>query len=131
VNGSRFVFPSSFHGPVHEQELVGRLARDVHLREHLDLLRLAVFEDDEIVGLEVLDEFAFVVGDDRVDLDVVDLGLEDDRGLARACGGAGWAWEPALGAAGPICCADGPAASSVDTRRVTESARRISKLNRS
>ncbi len=44
-------------------------------------LRLAPFEDLEVVFGEVADEVALLVGDDRVDLDVVDLDLEGNRRL--------------------------------------------------
>ena len=45
-----------------------------------DLLRLAVFEHLEIGRGQVRDDVALRVGDDRVELDVVDFGAEDDRG---------------------------------------------------
>ena len=55
------------------------LDRDLDVREHVDLLRLAVFEHLEVVSREARDEVALLVGDDHVDVDVVDLDLEGDR----------------------------------------------------
>ena len=44
-------------------------------------LRLALLEDLEVVFGQVADEVALLIGDDRVDLDVVDLDLEGNRRL--------------------------------------------------
>ena len=52
-----------------------------------DRLRLAVLEDLEVFLLQVADEVALLVGDQGVDLDVVDLDLEGRRLLAAAAGG--------------------------------------------
>ena len=60
------------------EEALGPLDRDVDLGEQLDLLRLAVLEDLEVVLGQPRDEVALRVGDERVHLDVVDLGLEGD-----------------------------------------------------
>ena len=81
------------------------LDRDVHLRENVDLLRLAVLEDLEILARQALDDVALVVGDDGVHLDVVDLDPEGDGRLARCgavagCGGRARRRGPAGTAAG-------------------------------
>ena len=57
----------------------GRLDRQLDVREHLDLLRLAVLEDFEVVARQAGDEVALLIGDDRVDVDVVHLDLKGDR----------------------------------------------------
>ena len=46
-------------------------------------LRLSLLRDHEVVFGQVADEVALLVGDDRVDLDVVDLDLEGNRRLVR------------------------------------------------
>ena len=62
------------------------------MREDRHRLRLPVLEDLEVVLRQVADEVALRVGDDGVDLDVVDLDLEGDRRLrVPAAGGAGCA----------------------------------------
>ena len=60
-------------------------------------LRLAVFEDLEVFLLQIADVIAARVGDERVDLDVVDLDLEGRRRCVPGAAGAGpaGAW-PAL-----------------------------------
>ena len=65
-----------------EQRPIGALDGNVHQRERADRLGLAVLEDLEIFLLQVADVGALLVGDDDVDLDVVDLHLEG-RGLRR------------------------------------------------
>jgi hypothetical protein len=52
------------------------LDRQIDQGEGADRLALAVFEDLEVFFLEVADELALAVGDERVDLDVLDLGFE-------------------------------------------------------
>src|SRR5439155_25824236 len=49
--------------------------------EGVDLLRLVVFADVEVGFLKVVDRVALLVGDDDVDADVVDAGLENRRRL--------------------------------------------------
>ena len=55
------------------------LDRDLDVREHVDFLRLAVFEHLEVFSREAGDEIALLVGHDDVDVDVVHLDLEGDR----------------------------------------------------
>ena len=62
-----------------EERPLDALDRDVDEREGADRLRLAILEDLEVFLLEVADEPALLVGDDGVDLDVVDLELEGRR----------------------------------------------------
>ena len=59
--------------------------REVDQREGGDGLRLPVFEDLEIVFHQTADEFTVAIGDDRVDLDVIDGDAERGslRGLCR------------------------------------------------
>ena len=59
-----------------EQRPIGALDRDVHHAEGGDGLRLAVLEHLEVFLLQVADELALLVGNDRVHLDVLDLRLE-------------------------------------------------------
>ena len=66
-----------------KQRALGALDRDVDERERRDLLRLAVFEDLEVAGLEVGDELALRVEHARVDFDVVHFRAERDRRLLR------------------------------------------------
>ena len=66
-----------------KERTLGALDRDVDEREGRDLLRLAVLEDLEVVRREVGDRRSLRVGDDRIDLDVVDFDAEGDRGLIR------------------------------------------------
>ena len=60
-------------------EAIQALDRDHDLREEGHLLQLAVFVDLEILAGEALHEVGALVGDDRVDLDVLDLGPEGHR----------------------------------------------------
>ena len=53
------------------------------MREGGDRLRLPVLEHLEIFLLEIADETSLPVGDDGVDLDVVDAELERRRLLGR------------------------------------------------
>ena len=62
---------------------IGALDRDVDDRERRERLRGAVLEDLEIVLGQRVYETPLAVGDVRIDLDVVDLDLERDRGLRR------------------------------------------------
>src|SRR6185503_10939273 len=67
---------------------------DVDLGEEVDLLRLAVFEDGEVLALQVAHGLVVAVGDDGVHLDVSDLDREGDGGQrarrrARRCGRRG------------------------------------------
>ena len=71
-------------------------------------LRLAVFDDLEVVLRQVPDEVALRIGDDGVDLDVVDLDLEGDGGRLRSGRGGG------AGA----CCAPTTPAAAATARRV-------------
>ena len=73
-----------------EQRPLGALDRNVDEREGRDLLRLAVLEDLEIARREIGDDVALRVGDEGVDLDVVDLDAERD---GRLIGGV---WRAAL-----------------------------------
>ena len=79
-----------------EQRAVGALDRNVDEREGGDRLRLPVLEHLEVFLLQVADDVALPVGDDDVDLDVVDADLEG-RLLLRG-GGAGGCW-PAVSTA--------------------------------
>jgi hypothetical protein len=58
------------------------LDRNINQTEGADRLALIVLEDLEIFLGQVADELALAVGDERVDLDVLDLGFES-RGLQR------------------------------------------------
>ncbi len=62
-----------------EERPFGAIDGNVNQREAADRLRLAVLEDLEILLLQVADEAPLLVGDDRVDLDVVHLQLEGRR----------------------------------------------------
>ena len=62
-----------------EERPLEALDRDVHEGEGADRLRLPILENLEVFLLEVADESALLVGDDGVDLDVVDLELEGRR----------------------------------------------------
>ena len=79
-----------------KQRPLDALERNVDQRKRGDLLRLAVLEDLEVLGLQVGDELALLIEDARVDLDVVDFGAERDRRLLRrlAAGPARAAWRP-------------------------------------
>ena len=70
----------------------------------LDLLRLAVLGDLEVVRLQIGDRVAVLVGDDHVDADEVDAGAEDRRLAAgrRLVGGC---------AAGPLAARCGAGAA--------------------
>ncbi len=120
------------------EEALGLFDRDVDLGEQLDLLRLAVLEDLEVVLGQPRHEVALRVGDERVHLDVVDLGLEGDgrRRLraARARGLTGWLAGsgivgPPCGVAGAVgagcCCAPGPPTVRLTIAPMTNSPRRI------
>ena len=63
------------------------LDRDVDERDDRDRLRLAAFQNLEVVLGQAADEVALLVGDAGVDLDVVDLDLEGNRRLVA--GGRG------------------------------------------
>ena len=65
-----------------EQRPLQALDRQVDEREGADGLTLPVLEHLEVVLRQVADEPALCVGDERVDLDVLDLGLEGG-GLER------------------------------------------------
>ena len=69
-----------------ERRRLGPLDRDVHLRERGDVLADAVFEDLEVLFLQVRDELAVAVEHRGVDLDVIDGHLEGDGGLVGRCG---------------------------------------------
>jgi hypothetical protein len=60
--------------------------RDVDHREGADRLRLPVLEHLEVFLLQIADVLALLVGDDDVDLDVV------DRTLKVGCCGCGRRW---------------------------------------
>ena len=68
-------------------------------REDGDGLGLPVLEDLEIFLLQIADEVPLLVGDDDVDLDVVDLDLEGR--LLRRCGGGSGAAAVLAGASAP------------------------------
>ncbi len=57
------------------------LDRDINQRSDRYLLRFSLLEHLEIVLRQVADEVSLLIGDDGVDLDVVDLDLEGDRRL--------------------------------------------------
>ena len=59
-----------------EERPVGTLGRDVDDRKSGNRLRLAVLEHLKIFLLQVADEGSALIGDDGIDLDVVDLDLE-------------------------------------------------------
>ncbi len=61
-------------------EALEALDRNDHLREERRLLQLAVLVDVEVLAGQALHQVAALVGDDGVDLDVLDLGAEGDRG---------------------------------------------------
>ena len=62
-----------------ERKRVVRLDRNLHIRERVDLLQFAVLEHLEVLSREARDEVPLLVGDDHVDVDVVDLDLKGDR----------------------------------------------------
>ena len=66
--------------PALDDDLVRLLDRNVHERERIDLLRLAVFEHREVVARQARHELALLVSDDDVDVDVVDFDLEGHAG---------------------------------------------------
>ena len=66
-----------------EERRIRALDRDVHARERGNGLGLALFANLEIVLRQSADEGSLCVGDDGVDLDVVDFDLEGDGGLLR------------------------------------------------
>ena len=73
-------FDVARNGPIRRQrEAGGRLARNLDEREHVDLLRLAVFEDVEIASREVADNISLGVSHAGVDVDVVDFNLKGGR----------------------------------------------------
>ena len=53
--------------------------RNIDERERADFLRLAVFEQLEVVLVEIGDEVPALVGHDRVDVDEIDFDLKRDR----------------------------------------------------
>ncbi len=67
-----------------DDEALTTVDRNVHLREDVDLLRLPVLGDLEVLARQPLDDVALFVSDDGVDFDVVDLDAERDGRLARA-----------------------------------------------
>jgi hypothetical protein len=71
-------------------EALEPLDRDDDLREERELLQDAVLVDVEVLAGQALDQVAALVGDDGVDLDVLDLGAEGDGrdllGVGRRCG---------------------------------------------
>ena len=70
-------------------ESIRTLDRQLDVRKHLDLLRLAVLEDLEVVARQAGDEVAVLIGDDRIDVDVVHLDLKRHRwGSLGRLGGA-------------------------------------------
>ncbi len=95
----------------------GRLSlvdRNVDQREVGDRLRLPVLEHLEVFLLQVADEVALTVGDDGVDLDVVDADLEGRRLLA-----GGWRRRAAAAAA------RGPGRPSAPRRQAARAARSV------
>ena len=73
-----------------EERTLRALDRDVDQGEGRDLLRLAVLEHLEVVGLRGRSTgVALRVGDDGIDLDVVDFDAEGHRRADRAGGAAG------------------------------------------
>ena len=73
-------------GTTEHGEPIRALDRQLDVREHLDLLRLSVLEDLEVVARQAGDEVALLIGDDRVDVDVVHLDLKRHRrGSLRLC----------------------------------------------
>ena len=66
--------------PALDDDLVRLLDGNFHERERIDFLRLAVFENREVVARQARHELALLVSDDDVDVDVVDLDLERDAG---------------------------------------------------
>ena len=73
-----------------ERQRILPLHRDVDRRKHVDLLPLAVLEQLEIVLRQAANEIALLIGDHRVDVNVVDFGLKGDlrplRGRRRGLG---------------------------------------------
>jgi hypothetical protein len=59
------------------------LDREIDQRKCRRRLRLAVFDDFEVVSREVAHERTHLVGDDRVNLDEIGLGPEGDGRLLR------------------------------------------------
>ena len=67
------------HRPAERRKPVLPLDGNVHEREGIDFLRFDVFENVEVVFREARNEMPLSVGDDRVDVDVIDLGLKRHR----------------------------------------------------
>ena len=76
LTGSRFERTSCRHRPLDAGKLRRNRQRNVDERQRRNLLRLPVVEQLEVVGCEPDDCISLVVGDDGVDLDEVDFGLE-------------------------------------------------------
>ena len=75
-------------GTTEHGEPIRALDRQLDVRKHFDLLRLSVLEDLEVLTRQAGDEVALLVGDDRVDVDVVHLDLKGHRrGRLRLCDG--------------------------------------------
>jgi hypothetical protein len=66
-----------------EQRRIGALDRHVDQGEGGHLLWCALFEHLEVILRQVANQGAGRIGDDRVDLDVIDLDLERDGWLLR------------------------------------------------
>ncbi len=66
-----------------EQRPLGALDGDVDDGERGNRLRLVVLEYLEVFLFQVPDEVPLLVGDDRIDLDVLDDRLEGGRGCGR------------------------------------------------
>jgi hypothetical protein len=59
-----------------EERALAALDRNIDQRKGIHRLRLPVLEQLEIFLLQIADEAAVLIGDERVDLDVIDLDLE-------------------------------------------------------
>ncbi len=66
-----------------EERTLGALDGDVNQREVGHRLRLAVLENLEVFLLQIANVVAARVGDEHVDLDIVDLNLEGRAGRTR------------------------------------------------
>ena len=75
--------------PAAEARRVEALHRDLDDGEGVELDRLAVFEHLEVVAGQSANEVALLVGDDDIDIDVVDLDLKGHGRTLRLAWGLG------------------------------------------
>ncbi len=76
--GWRVGFDVGRNRPVRGQKPVLRDCRNIDVREHVNPLRLAVFEQLEIVPGQAADDVSLAIGDHRVHVDIAGFHLEGD-----------------------------------------------------